>query len=157
MQRLLPILFKKVGSHDYYIGQRDEEQSPYDFEELFTHCLHLVLGYHTSRDCGYFLQVLAPWLDGAKKALDNSRADFNLYQRERMRIQKKQQLIKFKIEKDDSLFVLKKYVAEDQRVSMQMDGVKSEISKDKKKAKKRKLLIDVTRSSELIFKKNLCI
>ncbi|PIC20663.1 hypothetical protein B9Z55_025780 [Caenorhabditis nigoni] len=136
-----------IESYNDYIAQRDEVQNPYDIEKLFSHCLHLVLESHTSKDCGYFLQVLAPWLEGAKKALRNSRADFNLYDRERMRIQRKQRLAKFKIEKENGFFV-RKYVVEDQRVSMQTDGVKSEISMEKKKAKKRKLVIDVTKSKK---------
>ncbi|CAO4386990.1 unnamed protein product [Caenorhabditis nigoni] len=139
--------FATIESYNDYIAQRDEVQNPYDIEKLFSHCLHLVLESHTSKDCGYFLQVLAPWLEGAKKALRNSRADFNLHDRERMRIRRKQRLAKFKIEKENGFFV-RKYVAEDQRVSMQTDGVKSEISKEKKKAKKRKLVIDVTKSKK---------
>ncbi|CAO4386987.1 unnamed protein product [Caenorhabditis nigoni] len=136
------------GYNDYYLGQRDEAHNPYDFEELFFHCLHLVIGYQISKDCPYFLQVLAPWLDGAKKALRNSRADFNFHDRERMRIQRKQRLAKFDIEKENGYFILKKCVVEDQKVSMQMDGMKNEISKEKKKAKKRKLVIDVTKSKK---------
>ncbi|PIC20661.1 hypothetical protein B9Z55_025779 [Caenorhabditis nigoni] len=140
--------FAEDDYDDCYIVKRDEKEDPYDFEKLFSHCLYYVLECQTSRDCGYYLQVLAPWLNGAKKALRNSRADFNLYDRERMRIQRKQRLAKFKIEKENGFFVLNKYVAEDQKVSMQMDGVKSEISMEKKKAKKRKLVIDVTKSKK---------
>ncbi|CAO4386988.1 unnamed protein product [Caenorhabditis nigoni] len=140
--------FAEDDYDDCYIVKRDEKEDPYDFGELFTHCLDCVLGYQTSKDCGYFLQVLAPWLDGAKKALRNSRADFNLYDRERMRIQRKQRLVKFKIEEENGFFVLKNWVAEDQRVSMQMNGVNSEVSKEKEKAKKRKLVIDVTKSKK---------
>ncbi|CAO4386986.1 unnamed protein product [Caenorhabditis nigoni] len=134
-------------SFDYW-DRRDEEQNPYDFEELFSHCLDCVLGYETSKYCGYFLRVVAPWIAGARTALDNSRADFYFYDRERMRMQQEQRLVKFKIEEKDGFFRLKRFISEDERVFMELCGLKSDDEKDQKM--KCELKPDVKKSKQQV-------
>ncbi|CAP25818.1 Protein CBG05317 [Caenorhabditis briggsae] len=116
----------------------DEEQNPYDFKKLFHSCLECVLQYQTSEDCGYAFRIFAPWLDSAKKALDNCYADFLPRDRKLMRNQEGKRLFKCKMEKNElDLYVLKECVPEDERISMKLDVVKTDVSKHK--AKKRKL------------------
>ncbi|PIC12988.1 hypothetical protein B9Z55_028069 [Caenorhabditis nigoni] len=131
---------------DYRSRSRDEEKNPYDFENLFYHCLGRILVYQRSDYCGYALAVFAPWLAGAKEALNNSRADFRFYDRKYMKKQQEMRLAKYKIEKNEEndLYVLKKVVPEERKNSKELDGVKNEISKER--AKKRKLDINVIKT-----------
>ncbi|PIC20668.1 hypothetical protein B9Z55_025785 [Caenorhabditis nigoni] len=138
---------KKKKSNKHCCGTEKKEESPYNAERLFFHCLNCILEYQTQEYCGYALRVLTPWLDGAKKALDKSNADLHPYDRKHIRNQQKLNMAGSKIEKNENgLFVLKKCVAEDARVLMQIDGVKSEISKEG--AKKRRLVVDMTKSKK---------
>ncbi|UMM43645.1 hypothetical protein L5515_019071 [Caenorhabditis briggsae] len=102
---------------DYDVCSRDEENIPYNFEDLFYHCLICILKYQVSKDCDYALRVLAPWLVGTKEALDNLDIFF-FYDQERMRKQQQLRLAKYKIEKIHGLFVLKKFAPEDEKSKM---------------------------------------
>ncbi|CAP27428.2 Protein CBG07739 [Caenorhabditis briggsae] len=133
---------------DYYIGKRDEEEDPYNCEEFFSHCLDCLVGFETSNNCGYFLRVVAPWIAGAKTALDNSRADLYFYDRERMRMQQEQRLVKYKIEEKNGFFHLKRFDSKEERVLMEGCGVKNDDEKDQKQ--KSELEPDVKKSKQQI-------
>ncbi|CAO4386993.1 unnamed protein product [Caenorhabditis nigoni] len=140
---------RNTSSNKNCCGTEKKEEFPYDAEKLFFHCLNCILEYQTEEYCGYALRVLTPWLDCAKKALDKSNADFHPYDRKHIRNQQKLRMAGSKIEKNENgLFVLKECVAEDDKISMQMDDVKIENSK--KMAKKRRLVIDVTKSKKQV-------
>ncbi|UMM43508.1 hypothetical protein L5515_018982 [Caenorhabditis briggsae] len=81
--------------------------------------------------------LLRGWI-AQKKALDNCYADFLSRDRKLMRNQEGKRLFKCKMEKNElDLYVLKECVPEDERISMKLDVVKTDVSKHK--AKKRKL------------------
>ncbi|PIC20670.1 hypothetical protein B9Z55_025787 [Caenorhabditis nigoni] len=132
---------------EYSECSRDEENITYDFEDLFLTCLICILKYQVSMDCGYALSVFAPWLAGAREALDNLDIFF-FYDQERMRKQQQLRLAKYKIEKTHGLFVLKKFTPEVEKSKMELDGVKSDNPKER--GKKRKLVIDVRKSKKQV-------
>ncbi|CAO4386994.1 unnamed protein product [Caenorhabditis nigoni] len=140
---------RKKKSNKHCCGTEKKEESPYNAEKLFFHCLNCILEYQTQEYCDYALRVLTPWLDCAKKALDKSNADFHPYDRKHIRNQQKLRIAGSKIEKNENgRFVLKKCVVKDKRVYVQMDSVKSKCSKER--GKKRKLVIDVTKPKKQV-------
>ncbi|PIC12987.1 hypothetical protein B9Z55_028068 [Caenorhabditis nigoni] len=145
-RRIVPRMQKAERIH-YRPDFTDDEKNPHDFQELFDNCLDCVLKYQTSSDCGYALRIFAPWLDSAKKALDNSHADFLPRDRKLMRIQEGKRLLKCKLKKNAlDIYVRKEFVPKEGRISMKPDVVKTDVSKHK--TRKRKLDIAVKKSKK---------